>query len=187
MISPISTTNIVFKSYRQKFTDEEFRQRLDESVAWAKDNINNIKYLKTKKLMDKKLEKDAQNGIKLLEKHKKIFKEHNFESHIELSISGNDLIGKVSYFNSKPFEIRTQMPGSFKSFFKEIVLGAKAQKEEDLLNQEFWSKTEELNYQEALLRKRIKELSPSPEKTPNPILLLFDSMYLKRMLYFSYQ
>ena len=38
MISRISSTNINFTSYRQRFTNEEFQKRVDESLAWAKES-----------------------------------------------------------------------------------------------------------------------------------------------------
>ena len=84
MINRISTTEPTFKAYRQSFTDEEFQKRVDESLIWAKENIDNSKYFKTRKAMNKKLENNAKGGFKNLEASRQTFKTSDFIPFVEL-------------------------------------------------------------------------------------------------------
>ncbi len=177
MISRISSTNINFTSYRQRFTNEEFQKRVDESLAWAKENVDNSKYFKTKKQMNKKLESNAKGALNTLEAYKQVFKKSDFEPHVELSLQEKELVGKVTHLNSTPIEVRTELPCKLKDFFTRINTGAKAQVKEEKLSQELWEIINKINYIEACQNKRYKELIPSGEKEPNPFALLIDSVY----------
>ena len=177
MISRISSANINFTSYRQRFTNEEFQQRVDESLVWAKENVDNSKYFKTKKQMNKKLENNAKGALNTLASYKQVFKKSDFEPHVELSLKEKELVGKVTHLNSTPIEVRTELPCNLKEFFESINKGAKAQVKEDILNQKLWEIVEKINYLEASINKRYKELTPQGEKEPNPFALFIDSVY----------
>ena len=56
MINKISSTNPVFTGYKQNFTDEEFKNSLQASLSWAKENVAHTKYFSTKKKMSKQLD-----------------------------------------------------------------------------------------------------------------------------------
>ena len=174
MINPIST--ISFKSYRQKFTNEEFQQRVDESLVWAKENVDNSKYFKTKKQMNKKLEGNAKGAIKTLESYKQVFKKSSFEPHVELSLQERELVGKVTHLNSTPVEVRTELPCNIKDFFERISTSAKAQVKEESAKLHLWSLIDRINMQEAAQKKRMKELTINGEKEPRATVLMFDSL-----------
>lgn len=176
MINKISSTTPVFTGYKQKFTDEEFKKQLQVALIWAKDNVDHAKYLKTKKRMDKHLEKNAKGGINLLETYKSVFKKPEIEPIIELSLEDKDLVGKVKYYHSEPIEVRTQMPKNFKDFFESLLTIAKAKMKEEEIKSQLWHIREEERYIEALQNKRFKELAPE-NTTPNPIIISFDSKY----------
>ena len=177
MISRISTTDIGFKSYRQRFTNEEFQQRVDESLVWAKENVDNSKYFKTKKMMNKKLESNAKGALKTLESYKQIFKKSDFESHVDLSLRGRELVGKVTHLTSTPVEVRTELPCSINDFFVKILNTASAQTKEEILNKEMYDVTEKIKYYEAKQRVRYKELILSGKKEPNPFAVYIDFVY----------
>ena len=177
MISRISSTNINFTSYRQRFTNDEFQQRVDESLVWAKENINHSKYFKTRKGMNKKLESNAKGALNTLESYKQVFKKSDFEPHVELTLEEKELVGKVTHLNSTPIEVRTELPCNLKEFFERITTGAKAQVKEEKLTQELWKIVEKIKYLEACQNKRYKELIPQGEKEPNPFALFIDSVY----------
>lgn len=177
MLSRITSTDINFTSYRQRFTNEEFQQRVDESLAWAKENVDNSKYFKTKKQMNKKLESNAKGALNTLDNYKQIFKKSDFEPHVELSLQEKELVGKVSHLSSTPIEVRTELPCNLKEFFERITTNAKAQVKEYKLSQEWWNITEKIKYYEAKQNKRYKELIPEGAREPNPFALLIDTTY----------
>lgn len=178
MISKISSTAPVFTGYKQKFTDEEFRKQLQVSLDWAKENVDHVKYFKTKKKMNKHLEKNAKAGINLLDTYKNIFKNPEIEPIIELSLEDKELVGRVSYYHTKPIEVRTQMPKNFKDFFESLLTIAKARMKEENLKTQLWHIGEEEKYLEALQNRRYKELYPD-NTTPNPLIIAFDSSYTR--------
>lgn len=175
MINKVS--NITFTGYRQHFTDEEFKSSLDSSVAWAKNNIHNRRYFLPKKLMDMKLEREAQSAPKILEKYKTLFKAHEMEPMLELSIKGNELIGNLSYYNVKPIEIRTMMPRNIKNFFKKLLEIAKTQIEVDKLERQIWNIVQNEKYTKGLQNVRYKELMQEEQELSRTIVLLFDPKY----------
>ena len=177
MIGPISTTNVVFKSYRQHFTDEVFQEKLAESVVCAKENVDNLAYFRPKFLMDKKIEKEGNLAFPKLEEYRQEFKKSDFLPHVDLFIYNKELVGRVSYLNSKPVEITTEMPCTIDKFFREIKKCAQAQIKQEELNQLFWENNEAINYAEAQQRQRYKELSPALDKPAGPLLLYFDKIY----------
>lgn len=177
MINRISTTGINFTGYRQRFTNEEFRQCVDKSLIWAKENIDNSKYFKTKKQMNKKLESNAKGAFNTLESYKQVFKKSDFMPQVELSLQERELVGKVTHLNSTPIEVRTELPCNLKKFFERITTGAKAQVTEERLSQEWWSVAEKIKYFEAKQNKRYKELIPEGKKEPIPFVIVIDSLY----------
>lgn len=176
MINKISSTNPVFTGYKQNFTDEEFKNSLQASLSWAKENVDHTKYFSTKKKMGKRLDRNAKAAINLLEIYKNIFKNPEMEPIIELSIEDKDLVGKVKYYHSNPIEARTQMPANFKDFFENLLTIAKAKMQEENLKTQLWHIREEEKYLEALQNRRYKELYPD-NTTPNPLIIAFDSRY----------
>ena len=95
MINKVS--NITFTGYRQNFTDEEFQREITKSTQWAKDNIDNRRYLLPRTLMDMQLEREAKNAPKTLSKLREIFSAHDMEPMLELSIKENELVGNISF------------------------------------------------------------------------------------------
>ena len=176
MINKVSNINLNFKSYRQKFSDEEFQSSIQEASNWAIENVDNLKYLKTKTQMKKKIENEAQRGIDLLKKYKSKFKDSEFQSHVELSLEEKQLVGKVTYPNSTPVEIKTQLPLNIKHFFSKIMKTSKYQLVEDELNQQFWKIKEEEKFLEAQKRKRYNELTQNEKANINPLILAFDAI-----------
>ena len=174
MIQRIAPINITFKSYRQRFTDAEFQEQMKNSADWIRQNSENPSKRKINNL-DKRVKKN----YRFFEKYRTIIKKNNLDSHVELSIKDRELVGNVSYVNATPVEIRTEMPDNIKAFFKKIINTATAQKEEDNLKLKLSKLNEKERYLEACQRKRFKELSPTENKNPNPLLLYFDSYYSK--------
>lgn len=177
MLSRITTTEPAFKAYRQTFTDEEFRQRVDESLVWAKENADSSKYFRPKKLLDMKLEKDAHSALPTLEKYRASFKKSSFEPFVTLSLQDEKLVGKVVYLNSTPVEVTTQLPCNIKAFFKRLKMSGVSQMQEDELSQKYWDLNEKLKYTEAAQRARFKKLTSNNDESVYPIILAFDNYY----------
>lgn len=175
MINRVS--NISFTGYRQNFTDEEFKRSLEDSTAWAKDNIDNRRYLLPKKLMDMQLEREAKKAPSILEQIRTTFKAHEMEPILELSIKENELVGNISYYNVRPVEVRTQMPRNLKSFFKKLLEIAKTQIEVDKLERQIWNIVQNEKYTKGLQNVRYKELMQEDQKLSRTIVLLFDPKY----------
>lgn len=175
MINRVS--NISFTGYRQTFTDEEFKRSLENSTAWAKDNIDNRRYLLPKYLMDKKLEREAKKAPSILEQIRANFKAPEMEPMLELSIKENELVGNISYYNVRPVEVRTQMPRNIKSFFKKLLEIAKTQIEVDKLERQIWNIVQNEKYTKGLQNVRYKELMQEDQKLSRTIVLLFDPKY----------
>ena len=127
--------------------------------------------------MDKKLEREAQIAPKTLEKYRQIFKTHDMEPILELSIKDNELIGNISYYNVRPVEVRTMMPRNIKSFFKKLVEIAKAQMEADKLERQIWNIVQNEKYTKGLQKVRQKELLQESQDLSRTIVLLFDAKY----------
>ena len=177
MLSRITTTGPAFKAYRQTFTDEEFCQRVDESLAWAKENADSSKYFRPKKLLNKKFEKDAKGAFHTLEKFRQEFKKSSFEPFVTLSLEDKNLVGKIMYLNSTPVEVTTQLPCNIKAFFKRLKMSGVSQMQEDELNQKYWDLNEKLKYAEATQRARFKKLTSNTDEGAHPIILAFDNYY----------
>lgn len=175
MINKVS--NITFTGYKQNFTDEEFKRSIEDSTTWAKDNINNQRYLLPKKLMDMQLEREAKRASSILEQIRTTFKAHEMEPILELSIKENELIGNISYYNVRPVEVRTQMPRNLKSFFKKLLEIAKTQIEVDKLERQIWNIVQNEKYTKGLQNVRYKELMQEEQKLSRTIVLLFDPKY----------
>ena len=175
MINKVS--NITFTGYKQNFTDEEFKHSIEDSTTWAKDNINNQRYLLPKKLMDMQLEREAKRAPSILEQIRTTFKAHEMEPMLELSIKENELIGNISYYNVRPVEVRTQMPRNLKSFFKKLIEIAKTQIEVDKLERQIWNIVQNEKYTKGLQNVRYKELMQEDQKLSRTIVLLFDPKY----------
>lgn len=175
MINKVS--NITFTGYKQNFTDEEFKHSIEDSTTWAKDNINNQRYLLPKKLMDMQLEREAKRASSILEQIRTTFKAHEMEPMLELSIKENELIGNISYYNVRPVEVRTQMPRNLKSFFKKLLEIAKTQIEVDKLERQIWNIVQNEKYTKGLQNVRYKELMQEDQKLSRTIVLLFDPKY----------
>ncbi|MBO5447678.1 hypothetical protein J6A34_09260 [bacterium] len=175
MINKVS--NITFTGYKQNFTDEEFKHSIEDSTTWAKDNINNQRYLLPKKLMDMQLEREAKRASSILEQIRTTFKAHEMEPMLELSIKENELIGNISYYNVRPVEVRTQMPRNLKSFFKKLIEIAKTQIEVDKLERQIWNIVQNEKYTKGLQNVRYKELMQEDQKLSRTIVLLFDPKY----------
>lgn len=175
MINRVS--NISFTGYRQNFTDEEFKRSLENSTAWAKDNIDTRRYLLPKKLMDMQLEREAKKAPSILEQIRTAFKAQEMEPMLELSIKENELVGNISYYNVHPVEVRTQMPRNLKSFFKKLLEIAKTQMEVDKLERQIWNIVQNEKYTKGLQNVRYKELMQEDQKLSRTIVLLFDPKY----------
>lgn len=175
MINKVS--NITFTGYKQNFTDEEFKHSIEDSTTWAKDNINNQRYLLPKKLMGMQLEREAKRASSILEQIRTTFKAHEMEPILELSIKENELIGNISYYNVRPVEVRTQMPRNLKSFFKKLIEIAKTQIEVDKLERQIWNIVQNEKYTKGLQNVRYKELMQEDQKLSRTIVLLFDPKY----------
>lgn len=175
MINRVS--NITFTGYKQNFTDEEFKRSLEDSTAWAKDNIDTRRYLLPKKLMDMQLEREAKKAPSILEQIRTSFKAQEMEPILELSIKENELIGNISYYNVRPVEVRTQMPRNLKSFFKKLLEIAKTQIEVDKLERQIWNIVQNEKYTKGLQNVRYKELMQEDQKLSRTIVLLFDPKY----------
>lgn len=175
MINKVS--NITFTGYRQNFTDEEFQREITKSTQWAKDNIDNRRYLLPRTLMDMQLEREAKNAPKTLSKLREIFSAHDMEPMLELSIKENELVGNISFYNVKPVEVRTMMPRNLKSFFKKLLEIANTQIEVDKLERQIWNIVQNEKYTKALQSARYKELMKEDQELPRSIVLLFDPKY----------
>ena len=175
MINKVS--NITFTGYKQNFTDEEFKHSIEDSTTWAKDNINNQRYLLPKKLMDMQLEREAKKAPSILEQIRTSFKAQEMEPMLELSIKENELVGNISYYNVRPVEVRTQMPRNLKSFFKKLLEIAKTQMEVDKLERQIWNIVQNEKYTKGLQNVRYKELMQEDQKLSRTIVLLFDPKY----------
>ena len=175
MINKVS--NITFTGYRQNFTDEEFQREITKSTQWAKDNIDNRRYLLPRTLMDMQLEREAKNAPKTLSKLREIFSAHDMEPMLELSIKENELVGNISFYNVKPVEVRTMMPRNLKSFFKKLLEIAKTQIEVDKLERQIWNIVQNEKYTKSLQSARYKELMKEDQELPRSIVLLFDPKY----------
>lgn len=175
MINKVS--NITFTGYRQNFTDEEFQREITKSTQWAKDNIDNRRYLLPRTLMDMQLEREAKNAPKTLSKLREIFSAHDMEPMLELSIKENELVGNLSFYNVKPVEVRTMMPRNLKSFFKKLLEIANTQIEVDKLERQIWNIVQNEKYTKSLQSARYKELMKEDQELPRSIVLLFDPKY----------
>lgn len=175
MINKVS--NITFTGYRQNFTDEEFQREITKSTQWAKDNIDNRRYLLPRTLMDMQLEREAKNAPKTLSKLREIFSAHDMEPMLELSIKENELVGNISFYNVKPVEVRTMMPRNLKSFFKKLLEIANTQIEVDKLERQIWNIVQNEKYTKSLQSARYKELMKEDQELPRSIVLLFDPKY----------
>lgn len=175
MINKVS--NITFTGYRQNFTDEEFQREITKSTQWAKDNIDNRRYLLPRTLMDMQLEREAKNAPKTLSKLREIFSAHDMEPMLELSIKENELVGNISFYNVKPVEVRTMMPRNLKSFFKKLLEIANTQIEVDKLERQIWNIVQNEKYTKSLQSVRYKELMKEDQELPRSIVLLFDPKY----------
>ena len=175
MINKVS--NITFTGYRQNFTDEEFQREITKSTQWAKDNIDNRRYLLPRRLMDMQLEREAKNAPKTLSKLREIFSAHDMEPMLELSIKENELVGNISFYNVKPVEVRTMMPRNLKSFFKKLLEIANTQIEVDKLERQIWNIVQNEKYIKSLQNVRYKEVMKEGQELPRSIVLLFSPKY----------